>query len=145
MIRRPPRSTLFPYTTLFRSPVGARGDLPDLPRSLLHLAPHGLFPYGAEGDRGVCHAGRVQPVPDPGEDPPSGGGAGRDLCGPVRLPPVLERVPLFAGLLLTRRAQDDDRGRLLRADSGGHLLLGRADGGRLPRLAPDRDRVRLLP
>src|SRR2546422_5289603 len=24
MIRRPPRSTLFPYTTLFRSPCGAR-------------------------------------------------------------------------------------------------------------------------
>src|SRR2546422_7792157 len=23
MIRRPPRSTLFPYTTLFRSPIGA--------------------------------------------------------------------------------------------------------------------------
>src|SRR5438132_6002837 len=36
MIRRPPRSTLFPYTTLFRSPdhAGARrGDLrPALPR-----------------------------------------------------------------------------------------------------------------
>src|SRR5437868_11370886 len=31
MIRRPPRSTLFPYTTLFRSPVelveGARDDM----------------------------------------------------------------------------------------------------------------------
>ena len=27
MIRRPPRSTLFPYTTLFRSPAG--GDTPD--------------------------------------------------------------------------------------------------------------------
>src|SRR5437879_10620954 len=28
-LRRPPRSTLFPYTTLFRSPEGARGaDLP---------------------------------------------------------------------------------------------------------------------
>src|SRR2546422_9673299 len=26
MIRRPPRSTLFPYTTLFRSDVAARGD-----------------------------------------------------------------------------------------------------------------------
>src|SRR3712207_8576625 len=27
MIRRPPRSTLFPYTTLFRSaPLGVRGD-----------------------------------------------------------------------------------------------------------------------
>src|SRR3970282_2774038 len=25
MIRRPPRSTLFPYTTLFRSPGSARG------------------------------------------------------------------------------------------------------------------------
>src|SRR5256885_16490409 len=25
MIRRPPRSTLFPYTTLFRSPPAARG------------------------------------------------------------------------------------------------------------------------
>src|SRR2546429_7149212 len=27
MIRRPPRSTLFPYTTLFRSPFGGRRDL----------------------------------------------------------------------------------------------------------------------
>src|SRR2546426_5927617 len=27
MIRRPPRSTLFPYTTLFRSPVEARADV----------------------------------------------------------------------------------------------------------------------
>src|SRR2546430_13260996 len=27
MIRRPPRSTLFPYTTLFRSPVDPRGLL----------------------------------------------------------------------------------------------------------------------
>src|SRR3989441_8616292 len=27
MIRRPPRSTLFPYTTLFRSPLGARVPL----------------------------------------------------------------------------------------------------------------------
>src|SRR5260221_2310019 len=26
MIRRPPRSTLFPYTTLFRSPVAVRED-----------------------------------------------------------------------------------------------------------------------
>src|SRR5256885_8804915 len=27
MIRRPPRSTLFPYTTLFRSPLGGEPDL----------------------------------------------------------------------------------------------------------------------
>src|SRR5688572_32596302 len=37
MIRRPPRSTLFPYTTLFRSPKArevvskALGDLPETP------------------------------------------------------------------------------------------------------------------
>src|SRR3712207_7523799 len=29
MIRRPPRSTLFPYTTLFRSAAGRRGDHPE--------------------------------------------------------------------------------------------------------------------
>src|SRR2546430_12397589 len=35
MIRRPPRSTLFPYTTLFRSDAGHRADRPAkcLPRS----------------------------------------------------------------------------------------------------------------
>src|SRR5260221_10974294 len=31
MIRRPPRSTLFPYTTLFRSPIDTR-HVPDLHR-----------------------------------------------------------------------------------------------------------------
>src|SRR2546425_7952212 len=47
MIRRPPRSTLFPYTTLFRS-LGARGarradaqrgDRPELRRLLLPAGP----------------------------------------------------------------------------------------------------------
>src|SRR5256885_2532399 len=33
MIRRPPRSTLFPYTTLFRSGEG-KPDLPRLPKGL---------------------------------------------------------------------------------------------------------------
>src|SRR3712207_6939040 len=32
MIRRPPRSTLFPYTTLFRSWSGRSGDRPPAPR-----------------------------------------------------------------------------------------------------------------
>src|SRR2546425_3921365 len=35
MIRRPPRSTLFPYTTLFRSPVGFAIKLPERSRSAL--------------------------------------------------------------------------------------------------------------
>src|SRR3712207_7629731 len=39
MIRRPPRSTLFPYTTLFRSPPQARTGNADQParRDLGHL------------------------------------------------------------------------------------------------------------
>src|SRR5256885_9107420 len=32
MIRRPPRSTLFPYTTLFRSVRRSRGPRPHVPR-----------------------------------------------------------------------------------------------------------------
>src|SRR3989449_9056514 len=38
MIRRPPRSTLFPYTTLFRS-VRVEGELGPVQRQLVH-APH---------------------------------------------------------------------------------------------------------
>src|SRR5438874_9753560 len=45
MIRRPPRSTLFPYTTLFRSPLGvapAAGDrAPPRPRPADPAAPPG--------------------------------------------------------------------------------------------------------
>src|SRR3712207_8271671 len=47
MIRRPPRSTLFPYTTLFRSPLGR----------VRHVPPDGAFErayqHGARGE----HAG----------------------------------------------------------------------------------------
>src|SRR3712207_7545563 len=42
MIRRPPRSTLFPYTTLFRSPERGGGpvELPILERGVIHGTPH---------------------------------------------------------------------------------------------------------
>src|SRR5438034_6386198 len=39
MIRRPPRSTLFPYTTLFRSLAGASGV--DLDLAIAHRLPAG--------------------------------------------------------------------------------------------------------
>src|SRR5258708_15180162 len=39
MIRRPPRSTLFPYTTLFRSDPAAE-RVGDGPRLLVHLLEH---------------------------------------------------------------------------------------------------------
>src|SRR3712207_8518319 len=68
MIRRPPRSTLFPYTTLFRSQRGVRalvavgealGDLGDLRMvsTRQRQEPDLVEPRGA--DRGVDH------LPDP--------------------------------------------------------------------------------
>src|SRR2546422_5523753 len=49
MIRRPPRSTLFPYTTLFRS---------------------GCDPRGCRRSLAVLHAARAPPRPLPDADPP---------------------------------------------------------------------------
>src|SRR2546425_7106120 len=51
MIRRPPRSTLFPYTTLFRSPAascGAGALFRGLPPTLGPRLPH---PAGRRGER----------------------------------------------------------------------------------------------
>src|SRR5438552_14514376 len=67
MIRRPPRSTLFPYTTLFRSPVGH----PDLRRLALHqFWPAGYHPlrrdttlrddFRDEGQRSEEHTSELQ-------------------------------------------------------------------------------------
>src|SRR3712207_8326220 len=59
MIRRPPRSTLFPYTTLFRS-AGQR------PVALQRVAPVGLDvlevveQVDAAGDHGEEHEGRAR-------------------------------------------------------------------------------------
>src|SRR5258708_10196186 len=44
MIRRPPRSTLFPYTTLFRSPYGPAGNQPAWPRPENHRHREGTAP-----------------------------------------------------------------------------------------------------
>src|SRR2546430_13923741 len=49
MIRRPPRSTLFPYTTLFRSPVEFRDDVADLETRLVRGAP-GRDPFDLGAD-----------------------------------------------------------------------------------------------
>src|SRR5690349_23627237 len=52
MIRRPPRSTLFPYTTLFRS----RRE--DDARRLRHLAGRPARLHAADVSRGDVHPGR---------------------------------------------------------------------------------------
>src|SRR2546427_5133299 len=49
MIRRPPRSTLFPYTTLFRSRL--RGPAPDGPAGPAPPAPVERRPGRSEGTR----------------------------------------------------------------------------------------------
>src|SRR5258705_9990956 len=49
MIRRPPRSTLFPYTTLFRSPIERRQFNPTARR---------LFWAGCEQRKLLCHSDR---------------------------------------------------------------------------------------
>src|SRR3712207_8629891 len=52
MIRRPPRSTLFPYTTLFRSVTGGEGDVGD---EVTDRAAPGRGAVG--GGEGVAHVG----------------------------------------------------------------------------------------
>src|SRR3712207_7287503 len=61
MIRRPPRSTLFPYTTLFRSRAGAMAVLSDA--AARRCAADGIARIG------VINHGADAPVPGP---PPSG-------------------------------------------------------------------------
>src|SRR2546422_4539824 len=52
MIRRPPRSTLFPYTTLFRSRVLAVDDVPAILRFLVSaLTAQGCVASSASTDR----------------------------------------------------------------------------------------------
>src|SRR2546421_9664082 len=68
MIRRPPRSTLFPYTTLFRSPRAAR-DREPVGQARLHLA-GALRPDRHRG----CDRPRARPYPDHVVDRTHGGG-----------------------------------------------------------------------
>src|SRR3712207_7784002 len=62
MIRRPPRSTLFPYTTLFRSAAGR----------LQHQQPLAAVPLGADADHEPARSGRgeCEAVRRPGHPPP---------------------------------------------------------------------------
>src|SRR3712207_7754812 len=70
MIRRPPRSTLFPYTTLFRSAVGGRaGSAGRRERHVVGLAqvdPEGLGPLHHPGHVGVPAEQVVDELPAQG-------------------------------------------------------------------------------
>src|SRR3712207_8695687 len=57
MIRRPPRSTLFPYTTLFRSHILARGSGPE---------PHAIFIRYADLTSGTLYEASLTREPTHG-------------------------------------------------------------------------------
>src|SRR3712207_6926659 len=74
MIRRPPRSTLFPYTTLFRSspgPPARTKEHTEQPRSdftvLSPCAPATAGPHGPDSPQGQAPAGRAALKPLPGD------------------------------------------------------------------------------
>src|SRR5258708_18904056 len=70
MIRRPPRSTLFPYTTLFRSERGMTAEFPPfsescenrahIPRPRLHLPRPNSVPDNCFGSRSEEHTSELQ-------------------------------------------------------------------------------------
>src|ERR1022692_2415652 len=79
MIRRPPRSTLFPYTTLFRSErVAGRSLCIGVPVSFLvwSIGSGGLL--NGDGDRAAGMAGDRHSTTALGGEP-------RSICPPVRL------------------------------------------------------------
>src|ERR1019366_113319 len=66
MIRRPPRSTLFPYTTLFRSVGRTRDAVAHFPVEDLatdELQAHGVMPVESKAD--YQSAAGYQPAPHP--------------------------------------------------------------------------------
>src|SRR3989441_3630448 len=70
MIRRPPRSTLFPYTTLFRSPIGdavqraapreTQGLLMSAVIQIVQDMEEGFLVHGLEGSRSEEHTSELQ-------------------------------------------------------------------------------------
>src|SRR5256885_5726022 len=66
MIRRPPRSTLFPYTTLFRSGADERVDSA---RGLIEPRQTGLVGVDVHGAQPVARLGRRFAVLEKGDDP----------------------------------------------------------------------------
>src|SRR3989454_5267234 len=74
MIRRPPRSTLFPYTTLFRSVIRGRGRVAlgdhtyDLaPFDCVYVAPGAVHQFAASGGEPLgflCMVDRVRDRPE---------------------------------------------------------------------------------
>src|SRR6266496_1007517 len=127
MIRRPPRSTLFPYTTLFRSPDRRGRRL----RSLQLAAAAGELPRPQPAGAAIRRPpgpARADHQAGPGARPRDAGrgglGGGQDARAAARL---LRACPGSAG--------DADRGRGHRPQAG-HAVLAPGGQGRGLRLRP---------
>src|SRR2546422_8479766 len=119
MIRRPPRSTLFPYTTLFRS---RSPELPQRPRRPADAARHG---DRREPDTALPTRGRGPALPGPwrrlGRQAGHGKGtwrvmSGRGIASPTRVPPHLSPVLGTADEYIAFAARG--RGEVMPARSG---------------------------
>src|SRR5207249_8712931 len=94
MIRRPPRSTLFPYTTLFRSSQGAARARQAVRRLGDELARVQLRPRRAATE--LCRgAGAVPDVPAGGD---GGGAQGQPRADELQVPDHLARGARLAGV-----------------------------------------------
>src|SRR3712207_7711503 len=96
MIRRPPRSTLFPYTTLFRSGQGTAA-LPPVRQPARPLGPH--LP-GHERPPPSSHVSTGAPDPDRGL---SGRGRGRRVRSEEHTSELQSRQYLVCRLLLEKK------------------------------------------
>src|SRR3989442_7796183 len=63
MIRRPPRSTLFPYTTLFRSGRKMLQEIYQAPAAKVDLIPHGIPDMPFVDPRSEEHTSELQSRP----------------------------------------------------------------------------------
>src|SRR2546422_5395267 len=98
MIRRPPRSTLFPYTTLFRSPLlrlGRRGTGRDPARD------------GARGEAGLRRAGRVVAEGHGSGGRPAGVRARARARSEEHTSELQSRLHLVCRLLLEKKKKTD--------------------------------------
>src|SRR2546429_7859629 len=110
MIRRPPRSTLFPYTTLFRSPDG----LATRSQSADDSATVPGEPATAVSGAGKCCAsGHAKPA--------AGGGSGkRDRGNPGRTDPAVHPQEKILALLGGGMLSGGDRWKA--EDGAGHVV-----------------------
>src|SRR2546430_7609403 len=86
MIRRPPRSTLFPYTTLFRSHVGTGARLPGAPNG-------GLYRVAGKG---ICSRARRRSEEHTSELQSQSNLVCRLLLEKKKKEPLLKKPPPFA-------------------------------------------------